>query len=160
MKSKVLYKIVLFFLLPLPSFVNAMQTGEQQKVTGSILGVRIGSNIEEVRAKLEPLGTFGGRATRDGGRKEAWTLKETDYVSIAYKTDKHGRVVWVTGFLRPGKEISFSHLGDLSIASRSMDSQAIWNVTTPDGGYRLVAKGPNGKARVIYLLSLAVPSPQ
>ena len=67
-------------------------------------------------------------------------------------------MVWVTGFVRPNEELPFSALGDTSLAVRATDSQAIWNVATPNGGYRLVAKGQNGRARVIYFLSLATPA--
>lgn len=136
------------------------QKSKEARVINSILGVSIGSTLEETRAKLSPLGTGGGRDTRDGGRKEAWTLKGTDYATLAFKTDGKGKVVWVSAFARPGKEIPFSKLGDLSKAARAADSQAIWNVETPQGGYRLVAKGPNGKASVVYLLSLAFPEVQ
>ncbi len=66
----------------------------------------------------------------------------------------------MSAFARPGKETQFSKLGDLSKAARAADSQAIWNVETPEGGYRLVAKGANGKASVVYLLSLAFPAVQ
>jgi hypothetical protein len=31
----------------------------------------------------------------------------------------------------------------------------MWNVATLARGYRLIAKGQSGKARVVYLLSLA-----
>lgn len=132
------------------------QTGGA-KVADSILGVRIGSSLEEAHAKLKDLGTVGGRATRDGGRKEAWTLKGGEFTSVAYRTDAAGRVVWLTGFVRPGKEIPFSQLGDLARATGKDDTEAAWTVETPGGGYRLVAKGPNGRARVVYLLSLAAP---
>lgn len=127
------------------------------KVADSILGVRIGSSLEEAHARLKDLGTVGGRATREGGRKEAWTLKGGDFTSVAYKTDAAGRVVWLTGFVRPGREIPFSQLGDLARATGKDETQAAWTVETPGGGYRLVAKGPNGRARVVYLLSLAAP---
>ena len=39
-------------------------------------------------------------------------------------------------------------------------SQAIWNVSSASGGYRLVAKGADGKASVVYLLSLDFPEIQ
>ena len=136
---------------------RAAAQGGGAKVFDSILGVRIGSSLEEAHAKLKDLGTVGGRATREGGRKEAWTMKGGDYTSVAYKTDASGRVVWLTGFVRPGKEIPFSQLGDLARATGKDDTQAAWTVETPGGGYRLVAKGPSGKARVVYLLSLAAP---
>lgn len=144
-----------FFMLARPATCGA-QTGGA-KVVDSILGIRIGSSLEEAHAKLKDLGTVGGRATREGGRKEAWTMKGGDFTSIAYKTDAAGRVVWLTGFVRPGKEIPFKQLGDLARATGKDANEAAWTVATPEGGYRLVAKGPNGKARVVYLLSLASP---
>ncbi len=61
----------------------------------------------------------------------------------------------MTGFLRPGKEIPFAKLGDLSTARRATDSETVWYVATPDGGYRLIARGQKGKANIITLLSLA-----
>lgn len=135
------------------------QTSKESGVINSILGVSIGSTLEETRTKLGSLGSGGGRDTRDGGRKEAWTLKGTDYATVALKTDGKGKVVWVSAFARPGKEIPFSKLGDLSKGAAS-DSQAVWNVETPKGGYRLVAKGTKGKASVVYLLSLEFPEMQ
>lgn len=146
----------LVVVLLLTSAISAQKL-KQTRTIDSLLGVSIGSTLEEARAKLTPLGTGGGRDTRDGGRKEAWTLKGTDYATLAFKTDGKGRVVWVSAFARPGKEIPFSKLGDLSKAAQAPGSQAVWNIETPQGGYRLVAKGANGKASVIYLLSLEFP---
>ena len=142
------------------TFAVPAQKSKETRAINSLLGVSIGSTLEEARSKLTPLGTGGGRDTRDGGRKEAWTLKGTDYANIAFKTDGKGRVVWVSAFTRPGKEISFSKLGDLSKTAQTPGSQAVWNIETPQGGYRLVAKGANGKASVIYLLSLEFPEIQ
>ena len=121
----------------------------------SILGVGIGTSLEEARVKLGPLGTSGGRDTRDGGRKEQWNLKETEFSAIVYRTDAKGKVMWVSGFVRPGREIPFSKLGDPARAMGKSESEIAWNVETQAGGYRLVAKGPEGKARIVYLLSLA-----
>jgi hypothetical protein len=136
---------------------RAAAQGGGAKAIDSILGVRIGSSLEEAHEKLKGLGTVGGRATRDGGRKEAWAMKGGDFTSVAYRTDASGRVVWLTGFVRPGKEIPFAKLGDLAQTSGRDNTEAAWTVETPGGGYRLVAKGPSGKARVVYLLSLQTP---
>lgn len=143
--------------LPLALLANAARARPNPRVADSVLGVRTGMSLDEARARLGRLGTPAGRDTREGGRKEAWTLRGTDYGSIALKTNSQGRVVWVTGFLRPGREIPFSELGDLSHAARATQSQAIWNVASPAGGYRLVAKGQSGKASVTSLLSLTPP---
>lgn len=133
---------------------RAARGGKTRQSKTSVLGIRIGSSLEDVHRRLKSLGTVGGRDTRDGGRREACTLTKTEFSSVAYQTDKEGRVRWVTGFVRPGKEIPFSKLGDLAHASYKNDSQAIWNIETAGGGYRLVVKGPDGKARVVSLLSL------
>jgi hypothetical protein len=131
--------------------------GEKPKVVDAILGVRVGAKIEEVHEKLKDLGTWGGRATDEGGRKEAWTLKKTEFASVAYKTNADGRVVWITGFVRPGKEIPFDKLGDLARATAKNKTGAVWDVKTQSGNYKLVAKGPDGKARVITLVLLDAP---
>jgi hypothetical protein len=123
-------------------------------------GIGIGTPIDEAQSKLKQIGTGGGRDTRDGGRKEAWTLRETDFASLAFKSNKAGRIVWVSAFLRPGREVSFAKLGDQARATTFTKSQAIWNVSSASGGYRLVAKGNDGKASVVYLLSLDFPEIQ
>jgi len=133
------------------------QKREQLSAIDSLLGISIGTTLEDARARLTQIGTGGGRDTRDRGRKEAWTLKETDYATLAFKTDGKGKVSWVSAFVRPGKEIPFSKLGDPTTAASVSDSQVIWNIETSQGGYRLVAKGVKGKASVVYLLSLAFP---
>ncbi len=129
-------------------------------VVETLDGIGIGTSIDEVRARLSQIGTGGGRDTRDGGRKEAWTLNETDYASLAFKTNKAGKVVWVSAFVRPGREVLFAKLGDPAKATMLSKSQAIWNVSSASGGYRLVAKGAEGKASVVYLLSLDFPEVQ
>lgn len=154
------FLLALFLLSP----VVTAQTGKPARVNDSILGVRIGASLEAVREKLEPLSMVSDGPTDkdedkdERGHKQVWRLKGTNYTYIALKTNDRGRVVWVTGFVRPSKELPFSSLGDTSLALRATDSQAIWNVATKNGGYRLVAKGQNGRARVIYLLSLATPA--
>ena len=160
----------LFLLLLVLVFASTIvlgQKSEKTRVVDSILGVGVGASLDQAHAKLDRLSTrrMNDREEqeteeREGGRKEAWTLKTTDYVSVALQTDRYGRVVWITGFVRPGKEIAFAKLGDLSSAAGVTDSRVIWNVATPSGGYRLVAKGQDGKARVISLLSLAPSSVQ
>jgi hypothetical protein len=146
---------LLLALLLLLSPATAQQPRE--RVAASISGVNIGTNLDEAQPRLDRLGQSGGRATRDGGRKVAWQMKETEFSYLALRADKKGKIVWISGFLRPGKELPFSALGDLKLAQSMTASQAIWNVETPEGGYRLVAKGLNGKATVVYLLSLASP---
>jgi hypothetical protein len=161
-------------LLVLASSVVLAQQGRDTLVIDSILGVGIGTTLDDAHEKLDRLRTRKARGARDasedereeqeqereGGRKEAWALKATDYITIALKVDRGGRVVWITGFVRPGKEIPFANLGNLTSANAVTDSRAIWNVTTPSGGYRVIAKGQKGKAYVISLISLTTSAVQ
>jgi len=66
-------------------------------------------------------------------------------------------VVWVSGFVRPGREIPFAKLGDLTRAAGKSDAQVAWSVPTSTGAYRLVAKGLGGRASVVYMFSLTAP---
>jgi hypothetical protein len=136
----------------------AVPVAAQNSVVDSFEGIGIGTTIDQARTLLARIGTGGGRDTRDGGRKEAWTLKETDFTTIAFKTNGSGRVVWISAFVRQGKEVPFSKFGDLTKATDLTKSEAIWNVGNERGGYRLVAKGAEGKASVVYLLSLESPA--
>jgi hypothetical protein len=135
----------------------AVPVSAQKNAVDTLNGIAIGTTLDDARSLLARIGTGGGRDTRDGGRKEAWTLKETDFATVAFKTNGAGRVVWISGFVRPAKEIPFDKLGDLTKAESATKSQAIWNVGNGRSGYRMVAKGAEGKASVIYLLSLESP---
>lgn len=142
----------------LSSGASAQRAG-RALVADSILGVRPGATLAEARAKLKGLVRSGGggeaeEGEREGGRKEAWTLKKSDYTSIAYQADDAGRVQWVTGFVRRGREIPFEKFGDLSQASFKSDQQAVWNVLRPGGNFRLIARGSGGRASVVHLLAL------
>lgn len=153
---KTLTTLTLVFLLTATAFAQKKPSA----LVETLEGIGIGTTIDDARAKLAQIGTGGGRDTRDGGRKEAWTLRETDFSSLAFKTNKAGRIVWVSAFVRPGREIAFANLGDPAKAATLTKSQAIWNVSSASGGYRLVAKGAEGKASVVYLLSLDFPEVQ
>ena len=142
-----------FTMAPALTLLSA-QTPSPVPTAESILGVRIGATLDEARAQLERLGTPAGRDTRDGGRKEAWTLDGTEYGSVAIKTDGRGRVVWVTGFVRLGREIPFSGFGDLSRAISPSGSRAVWDVRDRRNDYRLILRGTDGKAQVVTLLAL------
>ena len=157
-----------FFLLLLTlclglSTVSAQQKNKGKRITDSILGVKIGTRLVDAHEKLKRFGQTGSRQgdkeeeEEAGERKEAWSLSKTQFSSVALKTNREGKVVWVTGFVRPGQEIPFAKLGELSQAYRANELQVVWNVETPEGSYRLVAKGQKGKARVVYLLSLNLP---
>lgn len=168
-KPQATFQTSVLLLLMLSVSTLVATQGKRQKVIDSILGVRIGATREETHRRLRSLGKLGGEAARErgeeedaeerreGGRQEAWALRKTEFGYIVYRMNEEGRVKWVSGFVRPGKEIPFAKLGDLSLSTTNTATEVIWNIETPEGGYRLVAKGPQGKARVVYLFSLATP---
>lgn len=156
--------LVILFLTS--SLLVAQQRARTQAID-SILGVGIGTTFDQAHAKLDRLrkGEKGDteeqeNEEREGGHKELWSLMATNYASVALQTDQEGRVVWITGFVRPGQAIPFAKLGKISLATTVTDSRATWNVATPGGGYRLIARGQNGKALVISMLSLSTPPVQ
>ena len=158
------FLLVILFLTP--SLLVAQQSARLQ-VIDSILGVGIGTTFDQAHAKLDRLrqGEKGDtekqeNEEREGGHKELWSLMATNYASVALQTDQEGRVVWITGFVRPGQAIPFAKLGKTSLATTVTESRATWNVATPAGGYRLIARGQNGKALVISMLSLSTPPVQ
>ena len=138
----------------------------RRRVSDAILGIRIGSEFEKAAQTLAPY-TDGkeedggedeaSEEERGEGQKRVWTLKSSAYRYVVVVADARGKVAGVSVFARPGREIPFSRLGDLREAQRAGSAMAVWNVRTPTGAYRLVAKGENGKARVVSLLSLAFP---
>ncbi len=169
-------RLFLFLLVFLAASVGSAQKVERARIPDSILGVGIGSSLDQAHAKLDRLRKRGEHSAheeseqeeareaqeqeREGGRKEAWALRATratNYATVALQADREGRVVWITGFVRSGKEIPFASLGSLSAATVATDKKAVWNVATPSGGYRVIAKGQNGRARVVSILSLASP---
>jgi hypothetical protein len=140
---------------------QAEGAGGRRRVLDSILGVRIGASSADASRRLDRLAdrrpeerAEHEEEERGEDRKMAWSLKATEYKSVVLSVNDENRIVWITAFVRPGREIAFSKLGDLSVA-RVSDSTAIWNVSTPDGGYQLVARGRSGKANVVSLLSFA-----
>ena len=106
----------------------------------------------DVQVKLGPRGTGESRRTHDGGNKPVWSLNGTPFSSLALKVNAAGRVVWVTGFVRPGQGMPFKELGDLARANAVSASRVVSDVPTA-GGYRLIARGSGGRARTVSLLS-------
>jgi len=141
---------------------SPVRWAEPAKASDAIQGVRIGAELEEVEETLERYGPSRRAGTEDEDEREreekrraVWSLARGDYETIVVETDPRGRVTGATGFVRKGREIPFERLGRESAAARWTDAIAIWNVPTAEGGYRLIARGPGRRARVVTLISLA-----
>lgn len=146
--------VVAAFFIAASALTSLSAQAPAAPVADSIAGVHVGATLEEVRSRLAPLGTVVGRDARDGGRRDVWTLASGDFASVAVTTNGRGRVVWVTGFLRPGHEKPFSAFGDLQQAAGRSDVRAVWESRNAHGGYRLSVRGAEGRAKVITLLKV------
>ena len=152
--------IILGFIF---TFSLSAQSVRTKATADSILGVKIGMTAGQADEALESVGINpagegkGVGESEDGETKEAWVIKGTKFSQVVLMRDSTGHVAWVSGFVRSGQSIDFKEFGDLSAAVRSNPNQAVWNVLTPAGGYKLVAKGRDGRANVVYLISFASP---
>ena len=60
----------------------------------------------------------------------------------------------MSGFVRPGQEIPFEVLGDTEAPSGTSKASMFWDMLQEGPGrkYRLVAKGNDRKAQVVFLI--------
>jgi len=131
------------------------------EASGNVLGVGIGTTLEEAHNKLDVLRDPASTGLQDKegnegneGEKAYWRLVGTEYSWIMLWSNKEGRVVQVSAAVRPEKPKPFKEVGDLSKAAINDENAAKWNVQRPDNlSYRLVARGPNHRATNIYLIA-------
>lgn len=148
------------FLAFLCVFALASSSTAQTATCDAIQGIRPGSDFDEVETVLAPFGPTSRSSEKEEEREEkrrgVWSIARGDYETIVVESGEDGKVSGVTGFVRKGREIPFTRLGRRAAAARWTGTAAIWTVPTSEGGFRLIAKGPEGRARVVTLLSLAV----
>jgi hypothetical protein len=83
-------------------------------------------------------------------------LNGTEFQWIIAWANKTGRIFKLSSSLRPDQQKPFSEIGDLSQATGGDNATAVWDVPRPDGwSYRVVAKGPDRRANVIYLYAVS-----
>jgi hypothetical protein len=157
--------IVALFLSRAPHgfYRNRQTSRETIEVSDKILGVGIGSPLQEAHAKLDALrdsastGLSGKESDEGEGEKVYWRLVGTDYIWIMAWANKEGRVVQLSAAVRPAKSKSFHEIGDLSRASINHESAAKWNVQRADHlSYRLIARGPDRHADNIYMIATSL----
>lgn len=151
------------------------------KVLTSILGIELGSALDEAHEKLDKLSASGTPPKEEGedadeekekgggekeprerdhklgeeqeeGHKVLWQLAGTDYSAVYVTADEKEHIDSITGFLRPEKRMPFDAVGEVSKAPAKDDSSVVWDVLRPGQPlFRVVAKGPNGKASSIMI---------
>jgi len=137
------------------------------KVITGILGVELGSEVKKAHQKLDlladPVHPTKNRPDREEGSVEykiLWQFKETDYSSIYIKADRDGRIEYIAGFLRPGRELPFEKIGEVTKAPIHNGTTAVWDVLRPKRRpMRVVATGQGGRASVIKLFVVKTARP-
>lgn len=151
----------------LAPFEQRLAAAKSVRVQTSILGVEIDSTLEAAHARLDPLSEPAKpplREAEDGelGEKQQkvlWQLAKSDFSSVYVKTDDKERVIYVTGFLRPGKELPFEKIGQVEKAPMLTETAVAWDTVKPKRPLiRVVARGTNRRASSITIFVVKRPA--
>jgi hypothetical protein len=138
--------------------VPAPSTNEQTETieaSGTILGIAIGSSLEEARAKLDPLRAEDEHtpdAKEVDDKRVYWKLRGTEYDWVIVWANPEGKITRMRVNPRPEMVKSFSQIGDLSKAAVNQPDTAVWNVARPGAApFRLIAQGVGQRATSLYM---------
>jgi hypothetical protein len=145
----------------LAPYEDRLAAAQSVKVTISILGLELGSTLEQAHAKLDKLSdpAHPSKEEEEGPeRKILWQLARTDYSAVFVKSDEKGRITYINAFLRPGKDIPFEEIGDTKKAPLQDVNTIAWDVLRPKRPlFRVVAKGADRKANNITIFLVKRP---
>ena len=145
----------------LTPYEDRLGAAQSVKVTISILGLELGSTLEQAHAKLDALSdpAHPPKEEEEGPeRKILWQLAGTDYSAVFVKSDERKRITYINAFLRPGKEIPFEKIGDAKKAPLQDANTIAWDVLRPNRPlFRVVAKGADRKANNITIFVVKRP---
>src|ERR1700730_13314937 len=151
---------------PLAPYEVRRANAKSVKVMTSILGIALGMNLEEAHEKLDKLCDSAHRPKEEKGEEEGeggehkvlWELAKGDYAFLFVKADDKEKITYVSGFLRPGKEIPFDKIGETKKAPVQDANAIAWDVLRPKRPlFRVVAKGVDRKATEIQIFVLKRP---
>ncbi len=144
----------------LRSFKERLAAAESVKVKTNILGLELDSSLEKAHEKLDSLGNPARPSVEaakeakhdEEERKVLWRLAKSDFSSVLVKADDKERITYITGFLRPGKEVPFDKIGQTEKAPILSDRSVAWDVVRPNQPLiRVVARGEKRKATSITI---------
>ena len=145
----------------LAPYEDRLAAAQSVKVTISILGLELGSTLEQAHAKLDKLSdpAHPPKEEEEGPeRKILWQLARTDYSAVFVKSDEKGRITYINAFLRPGKDIPFEKIGDTKKAPLQDVNTIAWDVQRAKRPlFRVVAKGADRKANNIAIFVVKRP---
>src|SRR5207248_1753957 len=98
----------------LAPYEERLAAARSVKVMTSILGLELGSTLEQAHAKLDKLSDprHPPKQEEEGSEsKVLWQIANTDYSAIFIKSDAEKKVTYLNGVLHPGREIPFEKIG-------------------------------------------------
>lgn len=155
----------------LATFKERLAAAESVKVQTDLLGLEMGMSVEAAHRKLDPLSDPAKPFVEEGGKDEdgqekqgeeqhrvVWQLAKSDFSSIYIKADRADRIEYISGVLRPGKEIPFVKIGQVEKAPISSENNVVWDMVRPKKPLiRVVARGENGRASSLTIFVVRRP---
>lgn len=155
----------------LATFKERLAAAESVKVQTDLLGLEMGMSVDAAHQKLDPLSDPAKPFVEEGGKDEegkekqgeeqhrvVWQLAKSDFSSVYIKADRKDRIEYISGVLRPGKEIPFAKIGQVEKAPISSENNVAWDVARPKKPLiRVVARGEGGKASAITIFVVQRP---
>ena len=155
----------------LATFKERLAAAESVKVQTDLLGLEMGMSVDAAHKKLDPLSDPAKPFVEEGGRDKngkakqgkeqrrvVWQLAKSEFSSIYIKADKADRITYISGILRPGKEIPFAKIGQVEKAPISSANNVAWDVARPKKALiRVVARGEERKASSITIFVVERP---
>jgi hypothetical protein len=152
---------------PLPVYSLApyeerLAAAQSVKVMTSILGLELGSTLEQAHAKLDKLSDpkHPPKEEEEGSEtKILWQIAKTDYSAIFMKAGAEKKITYLNAILRPGKEIPFEKIGETKKAPVYGANTIAWDVIRPNRPLsRVVATGVDQKANNITMFVVKRPA--
>ena len=131
---------------------------ETIEASGEILGLAIGSPMQDARAKLDPLrvpAVYTPDLKETSGRRIYWKLKETEFDWIMAWGNAEGKITRLRAVYRADQKKPFREIGSLERAASVTAQTAKWNLRRPGGPhFRLIAQGAEQQAQTVYMFAL------
>jgi hypothetical protein len=145
----------------LAPYEERLATAQSVKVMTSILGLELGSTLDQAHAKLDKLSDpkHPPKEEDEGSEsKVLWQIAKTDYSVVFVKANAEKKITYINGFLRPGKEIPFGKIGETKKAPVQDPKSIAWDVLRPNRPlFRVVASGAGERASSITMFVVKRP---
>ena len=148
-------------------YEQRLAAAKSVKVIMSILGLELGSTVEQAHANLDYLSDPAHPPKEEEEAPEKgegpqhkilWQLAQTDYSLVFVRTDDQERINYIQAFLRPGKEVPFEKIGETDRAPVQDANTIAWDVLRPKRPlFRVVATGADRKANSIAIFIVKRP---